>query len=379
MKKHYFLLALVFLSSVTSTLFSQSLVWNQCNMFNQGSSTNFNYSKTFTAVQQSSTDVQLSVRFLACQPFATNTAGIRLNGTTFSQINATAGNCSYSNNTYTISKSVFNQAVIDGGGTIVFSCYIRDTCSPGTGCSLTSDPCIQFTATYTACTAAVTPTFTQIASICSGATLAPLPTTSENNITGSWSPALNNTATTTYTFTPAAAQCAATTTMTISVTPLVAAPTGNTNQTFCIGETLGNLVVNGTAVVWYDAPTLGNVIDNSVALTAGSTYYASQTIASCESSTRLAVTVTPGACLGNENFGELNLSVFPNPIKNVLNVSCEEVIANITFYNLSGAEILKKHFNSHEAEIDTSNLSSGTYFVKITTNDKEKTLKIIRE
>lgn len=65
----------------------------------------------------------------------------------------------------------------------------------------------------------VTPSFTQVAPICAGQPLNPLPTTSLNGITGTWAPALNNTATTTYTFTPAAGQCAVTTTMTITVNP----------------------------------------------------------------------------------------------------------------------------------------------------------------
>src|SRR5204862_829192 len=50
----------------------------------------------------------------------------------------------------------------------------------------------------------ITPTFNTIAAICSGATIAPLPTTSLNGINGTWSPALNKTTTTTYTFTPTA-------------------------------------------------------------------------------------------------------------------------------------------------------------------------------
>jgi len=49
--------------------------------------------------------------------------------------------------------------------------------------------------------------------------LAPLPVLSNNGITGTWLPALNNTATTTYTFTPAAGQCATTTTLQIIVNP----------------------------------------------------------------------------------------------------------------------------------------------------------------
>ncbi|MES2746765.1 MAG: choice-of-anchor L domain-containing protein, partial [Bacteroidota bacterium] len=65
----------------------------------------------------------------------------------------------------------------------------------------------------------VTPVFNPIAPICSGATLSPLPTTSTNGITGTWSPALNNTATTTYTFTPDVTQCATTATTSITVLP----------------------------------------------------------------------------------------------------------------------------------------------------------------
>jgi hypothetical protein len=46
-----------------------------------------------------------------------------------------------------------------------------------------------------------------------------LPTTSLNGITGTWAPALNNTNSTTYTFTPTAGQCATITTLTIIVNP----------------------------------------------------------------------------------------------------------------------------------------------------------------
>lgn len=69
----------------------------------------------------------------------------------------------------------------------------------------------------TSCSSLITPTFTQVASSCSGANLSPLPTTSNNGITGTWSPALNNTATTTYTFTPTSGQCASSANMTITI------------------------------------------------------------------------------------------------------------------------------------------------------------------
>jgi surface protein len=61
-----------------------------------------------------------------------------------------------------------------------------------------------------------TPTFTQVSAICAGGSFS-LPSTSNNNITGTWSPAINNTATTTYTFTPTAGQCASAASMTVTV------------------------------------------------------------------------------------------------------------------------------------------------------------------
>ena len=63
----------------------------------------------------------------------------------------------------------------------------------------------------------VIPTFNPVVPINSGDPLVPLPTTSTNGITGTWAPALNNTVTTTYTFTPNSGQCATTTTLTITV------------------------------------------------------------------------------------------------------------------------------------------------------------------
>lgn len=65
-----------------------------------------------------------------------------------------------------------------------------------------------------------TPTFTQIPPICEGASLPVLPLSSNEGIDGTWSPSVvDNTTTTTYTFTPNANECARQQTMTIVVNP----------------------------------------------------------------------------------------------------------------------------------------------------------------
>lgn len=75
----------------------------------------------------------------------------------------------------------------------------------------------------------------------------------------------------------------------------LAAPTGNATQAFCGAPTVANLVATGATgatIKWYDAATLGTELPSTTALVTGTTYYASQTVGTCESATRLAVAVT---------------------------------------------------------------------------------------
>ena len=90
----------------------------------------------------------------------------------------------------------------------------------------------------------VTPSFSITQSICSGDILT-LPTTSLNGIIGNWSPALNNTATTTYTFTPNAGQCSSTFQQTVIVnqnSTISLSSASSTNvQTVCLNSAIANI------------------------------------------------------------------------------------------------------------------------------------------
>jgi gliding motility-associated-like protein len=113
----------------------------------------------------------------------------------------------------------------------------------------------------------VTPTFTQVAPICSGSTLAALPTTSNNGVTGTWSPALNNTATTTYTFTPTAGLCANTQSMIITVTQKTT-PTFTQVGAICSGDALAALPTtsnNGITGTW--SPAVNNTATTTYTFT----------------------------------------------------------------------------------------------------------------
>ena len=147
----------------------------------------------------------------------------------------------------------------------------------------------------------ITPTFTPVADICSGENLAALPTTSNNGIIGTWLQALNNLTTTTYTFMPAAGQCAATTTLTIIVKPSIT-PTFTPVAAICSGGTLAELPTtsnNGIIGNWTPA------IDN----TATTPYTFTPTLGQCAAPTTLTITVNqktvptftaiPAICIGD--------------------------------------------------------------------------------
>jgi hypothetical protein len=141
----------------------------------------------------------------------------------------------------------------------------------------------------------ITPTFTQVPAICSGTTLSALPSTSNNGIIGTWSPALDNTTTTVYTFIPNAGQCATTATMTITVNPLPVVPIGNPLQNFCAidAPTINNLVINSSFTNWYLTSTGGTTLPLSYVLIDGLVLYAASydPITLCEHPTRFPVTI----------------------------------------------------------------------------------------
>src|SRR4029079_8526557 len=128
-------------------------------------------------------------------------------------------------------------------------------------------------------TTQITPTFTQLGPLCQNSTAPLLPGTSNNNITGTWSPATINTSvvgSTTYTFTPTAGQCAVPVTMDIVITTQI-------TPTF---TQLGPLCQNSTA------PLLPGTSNNNIT----GTWSPATINTSTPGSTTYTFTPTAGQC-----------------------------------------------------------------------------------
>jgi PKD repeat protein len=168
------------------------------------------------------------------------------------------------------------------------------------------------------------------------------------------------------------------TTVTASITP-VSAPTGNVNQQFCVGETVGLLVTTtGSNIVWYNAATGATVVPNGTALVSGTTYYASQSNGTCESITRLAVTATLGTCLGTDEYEFSQMKLWPNPVTEMLTITNTESMSEVTVADMLGRILATNNVNDIETKIDMSKYPTGTYLVQVTVDNAVKTFKVIK-
>lgn len=216
-----------------------------------------------------------------------------------------------------------------------------------------------------------------------------------------WSPNTNlftdTSATTAYTGTPASsvyfnsdnagqyvytatasssAGCSISGTVTVNVNDTPDAPVAVSPQSLNEGQTLADLTVGGSGLVWYSDSGLTTEIPSTTVAVDGTTYYVIQTAGGCVSE---ATAITVEVTLGTDDFDKSALKVYPNPTRSILYVTYSQEISNVEIYNLIGQRVTTITPNANEGQVDMSNLASGAYFVKVTSNKATKTVKIIKE
>src|SRR5690554_2540419 len=146
--------------------------------------------------------------------------------------------------------------------------------------------------------------------------------------------------------------CVASKTFTVINPGVVYPPTAN-NQGFCSDNNpqVSDLVATGTGVIkWYSSATGGTELAPNTALVNGQTYYASQTIANCESASRAAVLVSTSPSM--------------QLVTTTLNVCNNSRIQDVTIDGLDHTQL--KWYTSATTPIALGSnalLSSTTYYV----------------
>ena len=83
--------------------------------------------------------------------------------------------------------------------------------------------------------------------------------------------------------------------------------------------------------------------------------------------------------LANETFIGESVGLFPNPTQGLVTVSAVSMIEKVELFTLLGQKVLQKNIQSTTAEIDISEMASGTYLIKVYTAEAVQTLRAIKE
>jgi len=153
--------------------------------------------------------------------------------------------------------------------------------------------------------------------------------------------------------------------ITVTTTAVGNPTTTNNSQTFCLSNnaTVANIQVNETGVVFFDAPTGGNLLPGTTPLSNG-IYYATLQNGLCESDDRLAITVTifdpatPTTNDSTQNFCQVNNPTFAN-------IQVNEV--GVLFYDaLTGGNLIAS----------TTPLTAGTYYAVLQNGTCQSSIRL---
>ena len=89
------------------------------------------------------------------------------------------------------------------------------------------------------------------------------------------------------------------------------------------------------------------------------------------------VNITP--LLSVNGFDTASFVAYPNPVKDVLNLSYSSEISSVKVINLLGQVVLSQKVENTSTQIDMASLTAGTYIVNITIDDIVKSIKVIKQ
>lgn len=89
--------------------------------------------------------------------------------------------------------------------------------------------------------------------------------------------------------------------------------------------------------------------------------------------------MTVACVLSNEDFNSNSFTAYPNPVRDILNISYTSEISSVRVINMIGQEVISRNINATSTQVDMSELSAGTYIVNVTVGDSVKTLKVVKQ
>lgn len=82
--------------------------------------------------------------------------------------------------------------------------------------------------------------------------------------------------------------------------------------------------------------------------------------------------------LGTNDFAAEAFSIYPNPIKDQLNINGKVSVDSVVIYDVLGKVVLTANPSTSNPIINTAGLASGAYLVKIISNGSSQTIKVLK-
>ena len=267
------------------------------------------------------------------------------NNTSISLMNTTPTGTSIQ---WTVSSNPFVIGASNGTGATINQTLTNNSSQTQTityTITATKGPCTVVSTTVVSVNPNTIPTFNAVNPICQGDVLSALPISSLNGITGTWSPALNNQASTTYTFIPTLGQCASATTLIITVNPTIT-PSFDPVNPICQDWALAPLPtssLNGISGTW--SPALNN-----------------------QATTTYTFTPTAGICV---SAASITISIIEQPIAQFSVLPNDSILLGSTLYFQNNsvnatAYIWQVNSQAFSTEVNPSYLTSDEEFLVFT-------------
>lgn len=89
--------------------------------------------------------------------------------------------------------------------------------------------------------------------------------------------------------------------------------------------------------------------------------------------------ITVDAAAGAQAFDKAAFRYYPNPVKDVLNLSYTQAVTNVEVYNIVGQRVISQVADANQVAVDMNKLAAGTYIVKVFSGNTMQTVKVIKQ
>jgi Secretion system C-terminal sorting domain len=80
----------------------------------------------------------------------------------------------------------------------------------------------------------------------------------------------------------------------------------------------------------------------------------------------------------SEDYEEMQINLFPNPTSDIIYINSDGKKADIELTDITGISILQKQIKTEQEELNISKMKAGTYFLRVSKNDKQVVFKVVK-